>query len=241
MARNKTLQDTVDAVLRECKATTASTAGNDFRQNVKERIRSTHEFYVAEFEWPFMKLKKGDAKVTLAAGQRYYDFPTNLDRDQDFQLWYQHSNIWIPLKEGISPQDYNAWDSDDDQRAEPALKWAYYDETQFEVWPLPATDGKLIWASGRKAADVLVQDTDRLDLDDRIIVLHVAADMMDGKNQKLADKKRADAERRYWQMRANTNVELDVRVGLGGEGDWPPPMTESGWPRTIAVYNPTTP
>ncbi len=236
MARNVQLGDVIDRTLKEARHTTNSSSGADFRQHVKELIITTQEFYYDEFNWPFMKTTKANSRKTLAAGQRYYDFPSLLSQEHSFRCWYKHHDVWIELDQGIGPAEYSAFDSDDDERSEPALKWDFHDETQFEIWPIPSSNDKEVWFEGKKALTSLVNETDRLDLDDRMIILSVAADISEASNSKLAARLRSMAERRYWQQRARSSKDIPTRVGLSEKPSTSPPNS-SGWPRTIAVYN----
>src|SRR3990167_6590823 len=113
MARNVAFGSVITKALGMAKKSTNSSQANDFRQNLKQTIISVQEFYYGEFDWPFMLIKRGDAGKDLAAGQRYYDFPTNLTMEGVNKLWYLHSgSVWLELSQGVSPADYSAFDSD---------------------------------------------------------------------------------------------------------------------------------
>ena len=234
MARNQQLGDVIEKALIYAKYQTNASRGPDFREHAKNLIISRQKFYYDEFDWPFMNIIRGEAEKSIAAGQRYYDFPTKLSQEHSFALYYKHSNVWIKLEQGITLDDYSTFDSDNDERSEPLLKWDFYGETQFEVWPLPSTTGTVRFL-GKKALTALVQEEDTLDLDDEMIALSVAGTL--ATKDKLQRELEGRAERRYWQQRAVSAKDIKVRVGLGDEMMMAPPMTATGWPRTIAVYN----
>lgn len=234
MPRNQQFGDVVEKALSLARYQTNASRGPDFREHIKTLVKNRQAFYYDEFDWPFMNIKRSDADKTIAAGQRYYDFPGTLSQEHAFALYYKYSNVWILLDQGISPEDYSAFDSDIDERSDPLLKWDYYDETQFEVWPLPASAGTVRFL-GKKALTALVDEDDTLDLDDEMIALSVAASI--ATKEALRRELEQRAERRYWQQRAKASKDIKTRVGLGDDTMMPPPMTATGWPRTIAIYN----
>ncbi|TXH12657.1 MAG: hypothetical protein E6R03_12530, partial [Hyphomicrobiaceae bacterium] len=126
--------------------------------------------------WPHMKVIE---KKTVNAGQRYYDLPTNLDYDRLDKVQHLWGSIWSkPLVKGISLAQYNIFNSDDDQRADPVQAYDVRDvsgATQVEIWPMPltsVTDGLAF--TGRRALKALNVDTDVCDLDSEILLLYAA-------------------------------------------------------------------
>jgi hypothetical protein len=241
MARNTAFGTVITKALNHAKKSTNSSQGNDFRENLKQTIISVQEFYYGEFDWPFMRITKENAGKDLAAGQRYYDFPATLSMEGAIRLWYkQSSSIWLPLTQGITPADYTAFDSDADVRAEPALKWDFHGETQFEIWPLPNSNDKDVRFEGLKNLTALVDENDTLDLDDEMVALKAAAISVAISNESLSKILDGMAERRFWGMRQRASKDIQTRIGIGsGEGK-ARPQTETGWPRIIVAHNPSS-
>lgn len=187
MARNNTLSELIESVLDETRHSTDATRGVDHRNYVKRLIRNFYEQLASEHDWSFLRIHKEDAGKDIQAGSRYYDWPVNLDMERAISLWTKFGEVWSQLTYGIGPQEYSAYDSDEDERTGPALRWQVYNETQFEIWPLPASNitGGLRFEGYRKITP-LIADDDRCDLDGILIVKFVAARI-------LARKKSADA------------------------------------------------
>jgi hypothetical protein len=69
---------------------------------------------------------------------------------------------------------------------DPIQNWRWSEEGQFEIWPINV-QGQSIRFTGQRALDPLAAGTDTADLDDLMLVLFVAADI-------LARSKQADAK-----------------------------------------------
>ena len=162
-------------------------------------LANTQKWLAADFEWPFLK-RTGD--VSLAAEARTGTLPSTLDPERPFQVFSRDDNVWVPLQYGITPQDLTVWDSDASETSDPVLKWQYATDTTFEVWPLPAT-ATTIRFTGVKKLGALATGTDTADLDDLLIVLFTAAELLAGKKQADAGAKLARAQARMAQLKAN--------------------------------------
>lgn len=224
MARNTTLSQLLAMLRAECKLSTSTSAGLDNRDYLVQILKRHYDDLYQDYDWPFLKITRENAGKTLAAGQRYYDFPTTLNQDKPFVVWHQYGNIWYKLEQGIGPDEYSVQDSDTDERSDPQQKWDFYGETQFEVWPLPSTNGGVIRFEGTKLKNELNNDNDTADIDDLLIVLHAAAEILEGKNQKDAKKKEGLAMKRLAKLRGNVTSGKRVVFGAGsGE----PPKTRT--------------
>src|SRR3546814_17968831 len=76
---------------------------------------------------------------------------------------------------GIRSEDYAAYDSAAGERVDPVLRWdVQFTGTtdQIEVWPIPASNGMRLQVFGKKVLAPLIEDDDRADLDDQLIVLN---------------------------------------------------------------------
>jgi len=103
------------------------------------------------------------------------------------------------------------------------LKWDRYGNNQFEVWPLPSTNGDAAapysnWVGfeGQKAVEAYVADTNRADLDDYLIALYVAAELLAENGQKGAsDAKAGAANARRNNLRASMSDKSRFTMGRG--------------------------
>jgi hypothetical protein len=211
MARGSTLSSLVSMLKAEIgySLTTGVATAEDAR--LKVLLSNTQKWLAADFEWPFLK-RTGD--VALSSGDRTATLPSTLDPERPFQVYARDSEIWRPLEHGITPMDFAVWDSDEDETSDPIRKWQYATDTTFEVWPVPASDTTVRFTGVKKLAALAV-DADTADLDDLLIVLFTAAELLAGQEQKDAGAKLARAQGRYSQLKANYPKVLQGFV-LGG-------------------------
>lgn len=186
MARGTTLGALVTQLRAASGRNVDSTVGQDELTKLKHLLARTQEVLYDDYTWHF--LNKRDADKTLAVSQRYYDFPTSLnpDRVNSSRVYTRWGDQWIPCEFGIDFRDhYNAVDSDDGIKLDPVERWDWYVDSngdlQFEIWPIPATVGKIRF-EGVSALSALVAESDKADLDDRLIVLFAASELRAGQD-----------------------------------------------------------
>ena len=149
-------------------------AGGAFADHLKEAIKSAQEELYDEHAWPFLFARRDK---NVSAGQRYYDFPTDLPLDNIASVSALWSDQYYDLEYGITDADYGQYNSDSDERSDPIQKWQALNTgtIQFEIWPLPATSQTGgIRFHGKKALTALVDTNDLADLDDRLICYRAA-------------------------------------------------------------------
>ena len=223
MARNKTLGELLFDLRAECELATDAGVGQSANPALRVLLRRTQEMLYDEHDWPHLDGVWFD--VTLNPGQRYYDFPAGLNYERAAQASIHWANTWLPMSFGFGPSQYNIFNSDQNERSDPATKWRVYDDTRFEVWPLPATQGSMRFIGSRSLGS-FSSDTDTCVLDGTMVVLFAAAEKMAGKprGKVLA----SNAQRRLDQMKArSSNAAGAFRVGSTHE--------ERGGPREIVV------
>ena len=217
MARGKQLLSLIAQLRAETGRTQDVSVGVDEVENLKVILQRTQETLYEEYEWPHMRVQK---TITLNAGQRHYDLPSglNFDRIQDVKLRY--NSVYVDLERGITFDDYSVYDSNASTpvRSFPTLKWDIRDTgsgEQVEVWPIPNTSAT-VYMFGTKILGDLIQDADTADLDDRLIVLFAAAEMLARQKSNDAKIKLSQAERRLAMLRKNSQAgSKTVQVGLG--------------------------
>lgn len=228
MALHTTRGQLVEMLRDEAGISSASSRGMDNLAKLHRLISRIYETLVDDFDWTFLRVDNDAATKVLEAGQRFYDFPVAMDFGTVVSADHFYGNVWVPLDYGITPADYTAMNPETNQRADPLRKWRTYSDTQFEVWPLPASTGNLVRFRGRRKAQRLVDDDSRADMDDQLIVLYAAAEILAKSNQKDAELKLAAANKRLLQLRRNASDKTRVRVGMGER------ESERGWPRVRA-------
>lgn len=226
MARGKTLLQLTEQLRAECRRSTSASRGIDDLTYLHQVLRRTQEFLYDEYDWPFLRAKREE---TLSAGQRYYDFPVDMALEGVESVWVKDGDVWLPVERGIGPKEYTAYNSDADVRADPVLRWDVIDTgaLQFEVWPIPAS-AHTLRMDGKRALGDLIANDDTADLDDILIVLFAAAEVLDASDQKDADTKRAAANRRLHQMKVRTRKSRSVN--MTGER-----QSRRGYPRILVA------
>jgi hypothetical protein len=161
-----------------------------------------------EYDWPFLEDRFDVAVPPLS---RYLAFPTidnemvtsamNLERPYKAEVFW--NNLWSEVKYGIGSTEFNYLNSDQPgQIQDPVQRWRWCEEGQFEIWPINST-GQALRFTGQRALDTLVAPTDTADLDDQLIVLAVAAELLARAKQKDAELKQQLFAERLTRIRAS--------------------------------------
>lgn len=206
MARNKTLL----ALLQDFRAEIGVSGNPAHNQNAREAhvlaLQRNQELLWESHDWPHLRVKR---YTNLQAGQRYYDTPTDMIIDRVEDIHVRYSGDWIKLGSTITDQHYSEWDSDLDERSWPVEAWQVYEDEQVEIWPIPSDDvdtasreGEIRF-TGIRSLNALVADTDRADLDDRLIVLHAAGEYLTSKGDKRAPLVLQAAAKRLTSLTGN--------------------------------------
>jgi hypothetical protein len=142
----------------------------------------------------------------------------NYDRIQDIKLKY--NNVYVDVERGIRFDDYSIYDSNAStpERSFPVLKWDIRNTgstEQLETWPI-TSQAATLYLFGTKTLSPLIQESDTADLDDRLIVLFAAAEILARQKSNDAKNKLSQAERRLAMLRRNSQADSKmIQVGLG--------------------------
>lgn len=183
-----------------------------------------------EYDFPYLEDR---FDVLVGGNSRYLSFPTidnegvtgamNLERPYKVEVFW--ANRWQPLEYGIGSQEFNYLNSDQlGQAMDPIQRWRWSQEGQFEIWPINV-GAQTIRFTGQRALDVLAADDDTADLDDEMLVLFVAGDL-------LMRSRQADAQTCLQQAAARLSAQRGAYpnrpkgCNLAGET-----MSESQWRR----------
>lgn len=179
----------------------------------KQVLARTQRMLWLDHAWTHLRV---DRDEPLVAGQRYYDFPTDLPLDRVESVSVKWSGRWHCLERGIDVGHYNAYDSDADVRVDPVLRWAPYETSQFEVWPMPATnDAQVVRFSGIRTLNPLVNDSDTCDLDADLIVLFSAAELAADAKSPRAEALARRANAHFAKLRQRAEHNSGSMFGLG--------------------------
>ncbi len=199
----------------------SAVSSRDHRTQILNRVQA--RLYAA-YDWDFAFIKRD---VALTAGMRFANLPVDIDFDRVNQANISQGTAgddWRPLGYGIGDGCYRA--SGEGVQGCPE-RWAPAEEKQFELWPTPDGDYRVRFR-GVKVLPLMVEDADRAVLDDTLIVLHAAAEVM--KRAKLPDweDKLREAQLHFTRLRsmsgANKRAPFVMGGGISGlAGDYQPP------------------
>lgn len=204
MALGTTLEELLVMFRAETKQSLSSAQGLNTNESAKYALRRVQEQLYQDFDWPHLRVRRDEA---LQAGQRFYSFPADLNFDRvetSVVKGPAPADAWQPVQYGITPAEYNTYDSEADVRADPVRRWAMYEGGQYEVWPLPATTGGTLRFTGIKSLSALSANQDTADLDDHLIVMFAAAEWLEANKSPLAKSKLAAAQSHYNRLRGNS-------------------------------------
>lgn len=209
MARGSTLTEIVSMVKAELMLLDDDALAPGGDAVLFQQIAMQQKWLALRYAWTFLKK---EADVTLAAGDRYYDFPQVSSADvfdlgRPITVHCEFQDRWTRVIYGITPDLYNYLNPANDERSDPVSRWQFYlpDTLQFEVWPLPSAE-MTIRFSGQMVVPPLVVGTDTAVLDDILIAQFTAA--------KLAARlKQADAAALLAQAKETL---LELRSGYAG-------------------------
>ena len=214
MARGTQFGQLIDMFRDQAGHANSRALGQNELAGIKARLRRVYRFLHADFNWPHLRVQRD--KV-LQAGERYYDFPSDLDTSSDVtEAWIREANrdVWYPLRHGIGRAQYNTVNSDTGEREDFPVNWDEYEDDMFEVWPVPQTNGHVVRFYGTKRPKPLVQENETVDLDDEMIVLYALGEQLMKQKSAEADMIAQQARARYMRMRANSqhSPPVDMRV-----------------------------
>jgi hypothetical protein len=201
MARGTQLSALVDQLRAEIGASTNVAMGVNTLPNLKQILRRTQERLWADFDWPFAFIERDEP---LLANERYYAFDNDVDFDRINEAWVKYSDTWRPLCYGITQEHYNRSHPETD-REDPCTNWRHYEGNQFEVWPVPASNETTLRFKAVKKLDPLIDDSDRAELDDTLIVLFAASELLSRAKADDAPSKLQAAQAHYGKLKGNSS------------------------------------
>lgn len=216
MARNTQLIQAVEMLRSEIGHALNPAHGADFVDHLKHAIRRTQATLYSEYDWPFLTVWK---YITINAGQVNYDIPADIDIEHTRRASvFYNSQPW-PVERGIELEDFAIFDSNDNERNDPVQRWDLRwtgTETQIEVWPKPASSGWKLYFVGQRPLRQLISNSDRLDLDDHLVTLFAAAEMLARQEDADASAKLQIAQQHLKNLKAGSKSgSPTIKIGGG--------------------------
>lgn len=226
MARNKTLLKLLNDVRAEARLSLDPAHNVQTRDSHVNLIQREQERLWEDFAWPHLRVYR---YIPVQAGQRFYDVaaaltealasPTQqitIDRIETIEI--KSDGHWLPMETGIGPEHYAAHDSMLDERAWPPRRWQISEGEELEIWPVPDTDADAsdlygyLRIKGIRSLRPFVDDDDRADLDDRLLVLYCAGALLAASGAKDANLKLEAASRHYGRLKASLSKSPDFNM-----------------------------
>lgn len=218
MARNQTLLKILNDVRGEARLSLNPAHNISDREAQISLIQREQERLWADYDWPHLTV---DRYIPTQAGKRFYnpsaayneagELRGDLSFDRIESVSVQDDRLWRKVSNGISANDRLAYDSQAGEQSWPPRRWTRSEEDLIEIWPVP--DESAVFTSvtpdmqgvirlrGVRNLRRLVDDDDRADLDDRLLVLFCAAAILAEAGAKDANLKLETATRHYTRLK----------------------------------------
>lgn len=208
MARGTTLGQLIEDLRAEAGHALNPALGASTRDVMITVLRRVQKRLWEDYSWPFLRVHRD---LPVQAGLRYYSIPADLTYERIERVEFKWGDRWQPLGYGIEIEHYNQYDSDLDIRSYPIYRFKEAENNQLEVWPIPSENGNLanmdgvIRFTGIRNLSPFVADADRADLDDQLIVLYAAAELLARQKAPDAPQKLAQANAFYQRLKARNS------------------------------------
>jgi len=198
--------------------------GRDEETKLVRIINRYYETLWGAYKWPHLN-QEDETTVEIQAGLNRYSVPAGFNQEGVTAIEYYDNGDWIPLDRGIGAAEYSAYDPNENQRNDPILryKWMYADggASELEVWPLPASDSFLKFI-GRRVFTPLVAMTDICLLDDNLIILFAAAELLAADKSPRANKVESEATKLFAKLTGNLDRPKNNKFNMNNGGDSTP-------------------
>jgi hypothetical protein len=232
MARGTSLGKLVDMLRIEARYDPSPALSLNMQPLFVQKLSAHQERLYDEFDWPFLKVQRDK---TLAAGQRYYDIPLDLNLERIQRVDVRYGDKWLPVNRGITLDHYNALDPEMDVREDPVRRWDVQDTgdgAQIEVWPIPVTDGLALRFTGIRKLKPLISNSDVADLDDMMVVQFAAGELLASAKNDAAQLVLGQAKKRKETLTGRVSKTRTNTFTLGGDA----PTAHMGRPAPLVAY-----
>lgn len=224
MARGRQLSQLLNQLQAEAGMSLLPASAVSTRDHRVQLLNRVQARLYAAYDWDFAWIKRD---VATPVGTRYANLPADIDFGRVNQAWIteQGSSDWRELGYGITEANYRCT-SEGEQGC--PQRWGPNEDLGFELWPVPDNDYSVRFR-GCKVLPLMVEPADRAVLDDTLIVLHAASEIM--KRAKLPDweDKQREAQMHFMRLRAQVGGNKRRSTIMGGGwsgliGDRPAPQ-----------------
>lgn len=176
MLNTDTLANIVRAVRAEAGHSLSTTQGANTVDTLKYLVSRTQTELWTAYIWPTLRVRKD---VPTAASQFLYAFPAGFSFEQARETWTSQSNSydWTPVAYGIE-ENMIAPGGGNSQAGDNVQYWDVEGDTQFRIWPTPASSNYTVRFIGQRPLGPLLVDADMSTLDATAITLFTAAELL---------------------------------------------------------------
>ena len=177
------------------------------------------------YEWPHLRYY---SNLAAMAGQQLYAYPPDMPFDYIIKGYVlSGTNNWAVLDFGIGLQDYSTYG--EAGQSWPILKWGNRPTVtagvtdpigKLELWPIPNQNGSIRFL-GQAPVNPLVADGDKAVLDDTLITLFAAAEILASQKAENSALKLQKANQFLRRHFANLGGGKRRTIALGGYGSMP--------------------
>lgn len=216
MARNQTLLKLLQDYRSEARLSGNPAHNTNVRESQVRLLQRIQEWLWEEHDWPHLIVERF---LPVQAGQRFYSPPEDLSIDRIHKIEVRYGEQWCELTPLIPSEAYSHWDSELDERSWPVSRWRVYEDEQLELWPIPDDNADettlegMLKVTGVRSLRPLVADSDRADLDDRLLVLYAAAESLAASGAKDAQFKADAAQKRASHLMGNLSKLKTFSIG----------------------------
>lgn len=237
--RNRTAAD-LTTLLRAEIGDLSGSVVSDTEQDARYRaiLSRVYQTLHEEHDWIFLQAYRD---VAMTTDVKIYDFPADLDIDRVETAWSRSwatggnadDSYFYLVDHGIGPRELNsrrtggpegrpyAWDSARDIVSNPDSTG----HNKFEVWPTPTFDAGTqvsVRFYGTRALEVVPLNlvTDICEMDDNLVVLHAAAELLERRESPDAISKRAAATKLLDRLKSNSVKTKPFTLGGESGGNY---------------------
>lgn len=176
MLNTDTLTNCVYGLRAEVGHSLNAAQGTNTVDVLKYLLKRTQQDLWTNTNWPTLKIS---ADVPMAAGQYLYAFPTGFSFEQVGEVWTSISTgyNWQPVGYGINDSMIKPGGGNS-QIGDNVQFWDVEGDTQFRIWPTPATANYTVRFNGQRLLGPFIADSDMSTLDSTLIVLFTAAEVL---------------------------------------------------------------
>lgn len=216
MARGQTLLKLLDDLRAECRLSPNPSHNAQQRETQVRLLQRMQEWLYDDYDWPHLRIER---TFPSQRGQRYYALPKEIALERILHLEVRFGTRWLPVGSGIDTECYAGIDSDGGQQGWPVRRWRIWEDDRIELWPVPDQDAGTgigddgsIKVVGIRSLRPFRDDTDVCDLDDRLIVLYAAAELLAAAGAKDAQLKLQQAAARYAKLKGDLTPRRRVQM-----------------------------